>query len=137
MMAEKITEMKICKDCSIVVTDSRTGSSAVFTIGDLEPVYKGMAPQLMGSDNGGLGYRISVEYHEEETETKKKAEKFDRFLKEADKEVVFDIGSSQHLVNQMNAIQKACRQMDTIDVAHKDDELAKLPRRILQILGAS
>lgn len=77
-MAETI-EMKICKDCGIVVTDSRTGSRAVFTIGDLEPFYKGMTPQLIGSDGGGLGYRISVEYHEEETETKEKAKKWDKY----------------------------------------------------------
>ncbi|KKM62127.1 hypothetical protein LCGC14_1524740 [marine sediment metagenome] len=61
-MAEKI-EMRFCKDCGIVVTDVRTGSRALFIIGDLEPFYKGTTPQLIGSDESGLGYRISVEYH--------------------------------------------------------------------------
>lgn len=58
--------MKICKDCGIVVTDVRTGSRVLFTIGDLEPFRKGTTPQLVGSDESGLGYRICVEYHEVE-----------------------------------------------------------------------
>lgn len=39
------------------------------------------------------------------------------------------------LINKFEAIERTCRQMESIDVAHKSDELAKLPHRILRILG--
>ncbi len=39
------------------------------------------------------------------------------------------------LEDQIEAARNACHQMDTIDAAHKADELAKLPNRILSILG--
>ena len=68
-------------------------------------------------------------------EMQEKAERYNKFLREADKETIFNIGAAQHSINQLNKIQRACRQMSTIDVAHKEEELARLPHRILQILG--
>lgn len=68
-------------------------------------------------------------------EMQEKAERYNKFLREADKETIFNIGAAQHSIDQLNKIQKACRQMSTIDVAHKEEELARLPHRILQILG--
>lgn len=68
-------------------------------------------------------------------EMQEKAERYNKFLREADKETIFSIGAAQHSIDQLNKIQRACRQMDDIDVAHKTDELARLPHRILQILG--
>lgn len=68
-------------------------------------------------------------------EMQEKAEGYNKFLREADKETIFNMGSWKSDINTLNKIQKACRQMSTIDVAHKEDELARLPHRILQILG--
>ena len=68
-------------------------------------------------------------------EMQEKAERYSKFLREADKETIFSIGAAQHSINQLNKIQRACRQMDTINVDDKEQELARLPHRILQILG--
>lgn len=63
---------------------------------------------------------------------REKAEKYDKFLREADKETIFNMGSWKSDINILNKIQKMCRKVtDETDVT----VLTDLPHRILQILG--
>ncbi len=52
------------------------------------------------------------------------------------KQVIAGLRSkNKKLKDQIEAAIKACHQIATIDVAHRDNELIKLPNRILSILG--
>ena len=65
-------------------------------------------------------------------EREERIEKISKFLDEGGKELAYDLGASQHMINQMNQIQKMCRK-----ATDETDEkvLTALPHRILQILG--
>ena len=78
------------------------------------------------------GKNITPEIIEQIEELEQKLEAVNKFLRLADKEVVYDLGASQYLDNQMNQIQQMCRKAtDETD----EKALTALPHRILQTLG--
>ena len=68
--------------------------------------------------------------HKQIEEWKEKAELFDKLYIDHN-----SLGVKYSTQKQkLEAIKNACLLMDTIDTAHRIDENAKLPRRILEIL---
>ena len=59
-------EYRICKECSIVLEDLRTGMTAVFDIKNMIEDQSADILQLRGKDLRGLGYVATLTVHEME-----------------------------------------------------------------------
>ena len=71
-------------------------------------------------------------------EREERIEKISKFLDEGGKELAYDLGASQHMINQMNQIQRMCRKViDETDkkILTRTITSSALPHRILKILG--